>query len=104
MECRHSLSLSSVIGPPHSHFVNCPVVTERLTCAEAAIISANDAQVAPTFAKVTRINILLLRILQNFDFVFVCNLIHTFRLFYTQKIIVNLIINLRVERKKILII
>ena len=86
MECRHSLSLSSVIEPPHSHFVNCPVVTERLTYAPAAINSTNDAQVAPTFAKITRINTLLLRILQNFNFVFV---IHTFILFYTQKKIIN---------------
>jgi len=57
MECRHSLSLSSVIGPPHSHFVNRPVVTETLIYAAVAISFTNDTQVVPIFAKVTCVNV-----------------------------------------------
>lgn len=90
MECRHSLSLSSVIGPPHSHFVNRAVVTDKLTYAAAAIASANDAQVALTFAKVIRmsvffslINTLFLKISQ---ISILYNLINTFTLFYAKSL------------------
>lgn len=39
---RHPSSLSSTIGPPHSHFVNRLVVTKRLTYGTTAVAFVND--------------------------------------------------------------
>lgn len=52
MECRHPSSLSSTIGPPHSHFVNRPVVTKRLTYSAATVASVNDTRIVPRICEI----------------------------------------------------